>query len=68
MGSMVVGFSSAYTSPALVSMRDRNLTSFDVSEQEVSSQSMEFSKNFSFFLAMRRRKSIDFPYQLPRCV
>lgn len=38
MGSMVVGFSSAYTSPALVSMRDRNITSFDVSEQEVSIQ------------------------------
>jgi hypothetical protein len=36
MGSMVVGFSSAYTSPALVSMRDPNITSFTVSEQEVS--------------------------------
>lgn len=35
MGSMVVGFSSAYTSPALVSMRDRNQTNFDVSDQEV---------------------------------
>lgn len=35
---MVVGFSSAYTSPALVSMRDRNITNFDVSEQEVSIQ------------------------------
>ncbi|XP_063701895.1 facilitated trehalose transporter Tret1-like isoform X2 [Culicoides brevitarsis] len=33
LGSMVVGFSSAYTSPALVSMTDRNITSFDVSEQ-----------------------------------
>lgn len=36
MGSMVVGFISAYTSPALVSMQDRNITSFDVSTQEVS--------------------------------
>ena len=36
MGSMVVGFSSAYTSPALVSMRDTNITSFEVTEQEVS--------------------------------
>ena len=36
MGSMVVGFSSAYTSPALVSMRDPNITSFEVTEQEVS--------------------------------
>lgn len=36
MGSMVVGYSSAYTSPALVSMQDRNITSFSVSEQEAS--------------------------------
>lgn len=36
MGSMVVGFSSAYTSPALVSMRDTNITSFEVTEQEAS--------------------------------
>lgn len=35
LGSMVVGFSSAYTSPALVSMQDRNITSFDITEQEV---------------------------------
>lgn len=33
LGSMVVGFSSAYTSPALVSMTDRNITSFEVSDQ-----------------------------------
>lgn len=38
MGSMVVGFSSAYTSPALVSMRDTNITSFEVTEQEVSNK------------------------------
>uniref|UniRef100_U5EJ99 Facilitated trehalose transporter Tret1 n=1 Tax=Corethrella appendiculata TaxID=1370023 RepID=U5EJ99_9DIPT len=36
LGSMVVGFSSAYTSPALVSMTDRNITSFDVTVQEAS--------------------------------
>lgn len=30
---MVVGFASAYTSPALVSMTDRNITSFEVSDQ-----------------------------------
>lgn len=33
LGSMVVGFASAYTSPALVSMTDRNITSFEVSDQ-----------------------------------
>uniref|UniRef100_A0A336LSW6 Facilitated trehalose transporter Tret1 n=1 Tax=Culicoides sonorensis TaxID=179676 RepID=A0A336LSW6_CULSO len=33
LGSMVVGFASAYTSPALVSMTDRNITSFEVTEQ-----------------------------------
>lgn len=33
LGSLVVGFSSAYTSPALVSMTDRNVTSFLVTEQ-----------------------------------
>ncbi|XP_038120020.1 facilitated trehalose transporter Tret1 isoform X1 [Culex quinquefasciatus] len=33
LGSMVVGFSSAYTSPALVSMKDRNITSFEVTDQ-----------------------------------
>lgn len=33
LGSMVVGFSSAYTSPALVSMMDRNITSFEVTDQ-----------------------------------
>lgn len=37
LGSMVVGFSSAYTSPALVSMKDRNITSFEVTDQSVSS-------------------------------
>ncbi|XP_023158440.1 facilitated trehalose transporter Tret1 isoform X2 [Ceratitis capitata] len=36
MGSLVVGFSSAYTSPALVSMTDRNYTSFEVTPQEAS--------------------------------
>jgi len=36
MGSMVVGFSSAYTSPALVSMTNRNETSFDISVQQAS--------------------------------
>lgn len=36
LGSMVVGFSSAYTSPALVSMKDRNITSFEVTDQSVS--------------------------------
>lgn len=38
MGSMVVGFSAGYTSPALVTMSDRNITSFEVSEQAVSTQ------------------------------
>ncbi|KAL9913286.1 facilitated trehalose transporter Tret1 isoform X1 [Glossina fuscipes] len=33
LGSLVVGFSSAYTSPALVSMTDGNVTSFLVTEQ-----------------------------------
>ncbi|XP_065087392.1 facilitated trehalose transporter Tret1 isoform X2 [Ochlerotatus camptorhynchus] len=33
LGSMVVGFSSAYTSPALVSMKNRNITSFEVTDQ-----------------------------------
>lgn len=37
IGSMVVGFSSAYTSPALVSMTDNSTTPFEVTEQEVSS-------------------------------
>uniref|UniRef100_A0A1L8DF37 Facilitated trehalose transporter Tret1 n=2 Tax=Nyssomyia neivai TaxID=330878 RepID=A0A1L8DF37_9DIPT len=36
MGSMVVGFASAYTSPALVSMMDRNQTSFDVDMDQAS--------------------------------
>lgn len=35
LGSLVVGFSSAYTSPALVSMEDRNVTSFEVTPQSV---------------------------------
>lgn len=33
---MVVGFASAYTSPALVSMQNRNITSFEVSDHDVS--------------------------------
>lgn len=33
---MVVGFSSAYTSPALVSMTDNQTTPFEVTEQAVS--------------------------------
>ncbi|XP_055839093.1 facilitated trehalose transporter Tret1 isoform X1 [Episyrphus balteatus] len=36
LGSMVVGFSSAYTSPALVSMTNPNLTSFEVTPQAAS--------------------------------
>lgn len=36
LGSMVVGFSSAYTSPALVSMTNPNITSFTVTPQEAS--------------------------------
>ncbi|XP_061399774.1 facilitated trehalose transporter Tret1 isoform X1 [Musca vetustissima] len=36
LGSLVVGFSSAYTSPALVSMTDRNITSFEVTPQTAS--------------------------------
>lgn len=36
LGSSVVGFASAYTSPALVSMTDRNITSFEVTEQSKS--------------------------------
>lgn len=32
LGSLVVGFSSGYTSPALPSMKDRNYTSFEVTE------------------------------------
>lgn len=35
LGSLVVGFSSAYTSPALVSMTDRNVTGFEVTPQAV---------------------------------
>jgi hypothetical protein len=75
MGSMVVGFSSAYTSPALVSMRDRNQTAFDISEQEVSeSKRMEFSQHFrrptNFFVftdKKEKEKKIDsqiFPFFL----
>lgn len=48
LGSMVVGFSSAYTSPALVSMQDRNITSFDISDQEVSGK---FSQIIDFLRA-----------------
>ncbi|KAH8316354.1 hypothetical protein KR067_005671 [Drosophila pandora] len=36
LGSLVVGFVSAYTSPALVSMVDRNITSFEVTPQAAS--------------------------------
>jgi len=36
LGSLVVGFCSAYTSPALVSMTDRNITSFEVTQAAVS--------------------------------
>ncbi|KAI8127556.1 hypothetical protein FF38_12240 [Lucilia cuprina] len=36
LGSLVVGFASAYTSPALVSMTDRNITSFEVTTQDAS--------------------------------
>lgn len=44
IGSMVVGFASAYTSPALVSMTDNTTTPFEVTEQEVSKNLvMEFS-------------------------
>lgn len=43
---MVVGFSSAYTSPALVSMQNPNITSFPVSEQEVSRVQWNFPSNF----------------------
>lgn len=40
IGSMVVGFSSAYTSPALVSMTDNTTTPFEVTEQEVSNNNL----------------------------
>ncbi|KAK0090903.1 hypothetical protein PV325_000069 [Microctonus aethiopoides] len=33
LGSMVVGFSCSYTSPALVSMRNVNITSYEVDDQ-----------------------------------
>lgn len=36
LGSMTVGFSSGYTSPALPSMKDRNITDFPVTDSEVS--------------------------------
>jgi len=36
LGSLVVGFASAYTSPALVSMTNQTLTSFEVTPQAVS--------------------------------
>lgn len=35
LGSLVVGFSSGYTSPALPSMMNRNITDFVVTIQEV---------------------------------
>jgi hypothetical protein len=41
MGSMVVGFTSAWTSPALVSLQNETLAGFPVSDQEV-----KFSWNF----------------------
>lgn len=37
MGSMVVGYSSSYTSPGLVSMRDNATASFEVTKEIVSS-------------------------------
>ncbi|CAB0041002.1 unnamed protein product [Trichogramma brassicae] len=33
LGSMVVGFASSYTSPALTTMKDRNITSFQVDDE-----------------------------------
>lgn len=42
---MVVGFSSAYTSPALVSMTDRNVTSFDITDSQVIFFCFKFYKN-----------------------
>lgn len=36
LGSMQVGYSSSYTSPALVSMRDNATASFEVTKQMVS--------------------------------
>jgi hypothetical protein len=75
MGSMVVGFSSAYTSPALVSMLDRNITDFEVTSQEVSSKQMEFSQQlFVFGKEKENRKENRFgfpsllsPANLPSC-
>lgn len=66
MGSMVVGFSSAYTSPALVSMRDRNITSFDISDQEVSKCKWNFpiifpnQPNFLSSPTKQKENKIDF--------
>lgn len=36
MGSMVVGYSSSYTSPGLVSMQDNSTTTFEVTKEIVS--------------------------------
>lgn len=36
LGSLVVGFSSGYTSPALPSMMDPEYKAFNITEQEVS--------------------------------
>lgn len=58
MGSMVVGFASAYTSPALVSMTNSNLTSFEISKQEVSI-SFLYSINLYFPMEFSPNK-IDF--------
>jgi hypothetical protein len=70
MGSMVVGFSSAYTSPALVSMQNPNITSFEVTDQHVSG--MEFSHSnfphtptsftnvFTFLRFYKIEEKIDF--------
>lgn len=38
LGSLVVGFISAYTSPALVSMTNPNITDFTVTPQAVSTK------------------------------
>lgn len=36
LGSLIVGFSSGYTSPALPSMKEANTTSFTLNESQVS--------------------------------
>lgn len=53
LGSLVVGFSSGYTSPALPSMRDPEQKAFDITVQEVSAKLKEiliiFEKYFPCF-------------------